>query len=92
MMNATEVRAQINQKLSHLSPEQLNSVWEFIESLESETEMVYQDSTQTILEQMGGYPRDFLEGSGDLSDRDRRKRIIAEKVKQKHQERQQYSL
>jgi hypothetical protein len=33
---------------------------------------------------MGGYPKNFLEGSGDLSDRNVRKKIIAEKIKAKH--------
>ncbi len=86
-MNTIEIHKKINQKLSHLSPEQLGSVWEFIESLESGTEKINQDSTKTILERMGGYPQHLLEGSGDLSDRDYRKKIIAEKVRQKHQER-----
>jgi hypothetical protein len=88
-MNATEIQTRINQKLSHLSPEQLNSVWKFIQSLESGNKTINQDSTQTILERMGGYPQHLLEGSGDLSDRDYRKTIIAEKVKQKYQKYQE---
>jgi hypothetical protein len=36
---------------------------------------------------MGGYPKHFIEGSGDLSDRSIRKKIIAEKIRAKHQSR-----
>ena len=39
----------------------------------------------TVLERMGGYPE--LEGTGDLSDRDTRKKIIAERIQQKQAKR-----
>lgn len=32
---------------------------------------------QTVLERMGGYPEDLLEGGKDLSDRDTRKKHLA---------------
>ncbi|MGK7923818.1 MAG: hypothetical protein AB4290_00950 [Spirulina sp.] len=44
--------------------------------------------SQTILERMGGYPKNLLEGSGDLSDRDTRKQKISEYLQQRHQKRQ----
>jgi hypothetical protein len=36
---------------------------------------------------MGGYPKFLLEGSGDLSDRDVRKKAIADRIQAKHQTR-----
>lgn len=44
---------------------------------------------KTILERVGGLPEFTLHGGKDLSDRDIRKKIIAEKIRQKHQERHQ---
>lgn len=45
---------------------------------------------QTVLERMGGYPPEhLLEGSGDSSDRDTRKKIIAERIKKWNQQRQE---
>lgn len=85
-MNTLEMRTKINQKLSDLSPEQLHSVWEFLESLESSSSH-NNLSSQTVLEKMGGYPQSLLESTGNLSDRDIRKQMIAEKIKQKHQAR-----
>lgn len=43
------------------------------------------DTSQTVIERMGGYPKYWLEGSGDLSDRDVRKKAIADKIQTKHQ-------
>jgi hypothetical protein len=40
---------------------------------------------QTVLERMGGYPKDLLEITEDLSDRDIRKQKISEYLQQKHQ-------
>ena len=37
----------------------------------------YLDLSQTVIKRMGGYPKYWLEGSGDLSDRDVRKKAIA---------------
>lgn len=39
----------------------------------------------TVLERMGGYPEDLLDGREDLSDRDTRKKIIAERMQQKQE-------
>jgi len=44
----------------------------------------YLGSSQTVLERMGGYPKYWLEGVGDLSERSVRKRAIAEKIQAKH--------
>lgn len=87
-MNTLEMRTKINQKLSNLSPEQLNSVLEFLESLESLIQN-HSPSSQTVLEKMGGYPESLLESTGNLSDRDIRKHIIAERIQKKHQTRHQ---
>jgi hypothetical protein len=87
-MNTVEIRAKINQRISNLSPEQLNSVWSFLESLEfpGTNNNINQ---QTVLERMGGKPESLLEGTGNLSDRDIRKKIIANRIQEKHQERHQ---
>jgi hypothetical protein len=36
---------------------------------------------------MGGYPKFLLEGTGNLSDRDVRKKLIADKIQARHQAR-----
>lgn len=87
-MNTLEIRTKITQKLALLSPEQLNSVWEFLESLESPLQN-NTASSQTVLEKMGGYPKTLLESQGNLSDRDVRQQIIAEQIQKKHQARHQ---
>jgi hypothetical protein len=43
---------------------------------------------KTFLERRGGHPRHLLQGPGNLSDRDVRKRLIAEHVQQRHEQRQ----
>ena len=45
-----------------------------------ETSNDYLGSSQTVLERMGGYPKYWLEGSGDFSERSVRKKAIAEKI------------
>jgi hypothetical protein len=87
-MKTLEIRTKIHQKLDNLSPEQLNSVWEFLESLESPIEP-NKNPQKTVLEKMGGYPKSLLSGTGNLSDRDVRQKIIAEKIQNKHQNRHQ---
>jgi hypothetical protein len=52
-MNTVEIRAKINQRISNLSPEQLNSVWSFLESLEFPCTN-NNINQQTVLERMGG--------------------------------------
>lgn len=87
-MNTLEMRIRINEQLSKLSPEKLHSVLEFLESLESSLPN-NQPSAQTVLEKMGGYPDFLLESKDNLSDRDIRKKIIADKIQKKHQTRHQ---
>ncbi len=43
------------------------------------------DSRQTVLERMGGVPKHLL-SVGDLSDRDRRRALIADRLQQKYQQ------
>ncbi|MCY7278278.1 MAG: hypothetical protein LH702_32210 [Phormidesmis sp. CAN_BIN44] len=43
---------------------------------------------KTVLERMGDRPRHFLSGPSNLSDRDVRKQIISECVKQHHERNQ----
>ena len=87
-MNTLEVKTKINQKLSHLSPEQLGVVWNFVESLETATVSVIEETPRkTILERMGGYPDCLLDEDDqdeNLSDRDVRKKIIAERIQAKY--------
>jgi hypothetical protein len=92
-MNTLEVQTKINQKLSRLSPEQLGVVWNFVESLKTASVPVMEETPRkTILERMGGYPDCLLDEDDqdeNLSDRDVRKKIIAEKIRHRHQERHQ---
>lgn len=87
-MNTLEVQTKINQKLSRLSPEQLGIVWNFLESLETSSIPVEENtSRKTILERMGGYPDCLLDEDDqdeNLSDRDVRKKIIAERIQEKY--------
>jgi hypothetical protein len=43
------------------------------------------DLCQTVIERMGGYPKYWLEGTSDLSERSVRKKAIADKIQSKHQ-------
>ena len=40
---------------------------------------------KTIIERMGGMPEYFFEGHENLSDRDVRKKVIAERIRQNHE-------
>ena len=44
---------------------------------------------KTFLERRGGHPQHLLNGPSNLSDRDIRKQIIADHVKQRHERRQE---
>ncbi len=44
---------------------------------------------KTFLERRGEHPQHLLNGSGNLSDRDVRKQIIADHIKQRHERRQE---
>ncbi|WP_181280547.1 hypothetical protein [Aphanothece hegewaldii] len=82
-MNNQELRQQINQKISTLSKEQLNSIWQFIESLNLPSQLPLPQG-KTVLERMGGYPTTLLLGNEDLSYRDVRHKIIAEQIQKRH--------
>lgn len=43
------------------------------------------NQTETVLERLGGIPENLLNDQENLSDRDIRKEIIAEKLKQKYE-------
>ncbi|MGK7889051.1 MAG: hypothetical protein AB4042_06925 [Leptolyngbyaceae cyanobacterium] len=45
----------------------------------------------TVLERMGGYPDQLLEGQDNLSDRDVRRALIAQHLQQRQQQQQQGS-
>lgn len=77
-------QTQLLEAISHLDEQQIPLVLQFISSLQKNI-VDSQNSSQTVLERMGGYPKHFLEGSGDLSDRNVRKKIIAEKIQAKKQ-------
>jgi hypothetical protein len=79
-------QSQLLEAISQLDEQQIPLVLQFISSLQKNT-AISPTSSQTVLERMGGYPKYFLEGSGDLSDRNVRKKIIAEKIRAKHQSR-----
>ncbi|WP_055076359.1 hypothetical protein [Pseudanabaena sp. 'Roaring Creek'] len=77
---------QLLEALNQLDEQQIPLVLQFIASLQKNIPTI-PTSSKTVLERMGGYPQYFLEGSGDLSDRNVRKKIIAEKIRAKHQAR-----
>lgn len=79
-------QSQVLEAISQLDEQQIPLVLQFISSLQTNISSP-SNSSKTVLERMGGYPKYFLEGSGDLSDRNVRKKIIAEKIRAKHQSR-----
>lgn len=79
-------QSQLLEALNQLDEQQIPLVLQFISSLQKNIPTATA-STKTVLERMGGYPKHFLEGSGDLSERSVRKKIIAEKIRAKHQAR-----
>jgi len=79
-------QSQLLEAISQLDDQQIPLVLQFILSIKKNSAS-RQTASQTVLERMGGYPKHFLEGSGDLSDRSVRKTIIAEKIRAKHQAR-----
>ena len=48
-MNSTEIQERLINKLEHLSSEQLNSVWQFVQSLESEKVLTDNEVIDAIL-------------------------------------------
>ncbi|MFM7573314.1 MAG: hypothetical protein ACKO4S_09310 [Snowella sp.] len=85
-MYSTSPQQQLLQAISNLSDQQIPIVLQFISSLETEVNN-YPTKPQTVLERMGGYPKFLLEGTGNLSDRDVRKKLIADKIQARHQAR-----
>lgn len=85
-MYLTSSQQQLLQAIAHLSDQQIPIVLQFISSLEIEINN-YPPKPQTVLERMGGYPKFLLEGTGNLSDRDVRKKAIADKIQARHQAR-----
>jgi hypothetical protein len=85
-MYSTSPQQQLLQAISNLSDQQIPIVLQFISSLETEVNN-YPSKPQTVLERMGGYPKFLLEGTGNLSDRDVRKKLIADKIQARHQAR-----
>jgi hypothetical protein len=85
-MYSTSPQQQLLQAISNLSDQQIPIVLQFISSLETEVNN-YPTKPQTVLEKMGGYPKFLLEGTGNLSDRDVRKKMIADKIQARHQAR-----
>jgi hypothetical protein len=79
-------QSQVLEAISQLDEQQIPLVLQFILSLQTNIASPL-NSSKTVLERMDGYPKYFLEGSGDLSDRNVRKKIIAEKIRAKHQSR-----
>jgi hypothetical protein len=85
-MYSTSPQQQLLQAIGNLSDQQIPIVLQFISSLETEINN-YPSKPQTVLEKMGGYPKFLLEGTGNLSDRDVRKKLIADKIQARHQAR-----
>lgn len=85
-MQTTSPHKQLLQAIANLSDQQIPIVLQFISSLETQADD-YPTKPQTVLERMGGYPKFLLEGSGNLSDRDVRKKAIADEIQTRHQAR-----
>jgi len=85
-MYSTSPQQQLLQAIGNLSDQQIPIVLQFISSLETEVNN-YPTKPQTVLERMGRYPKFLLEGTGNLSDRDVRKKLIADKIQARHQAR-----
>jgi hypothetical protein len=85
-MYSTNPHQQLLEAISNLNDQQIPLVLQFISSLEIPVNN-YEKSSKTVLERMGGYPKFLLEGTGDLSDRDVRKKAIADRIQARHQTR-----
>ncbi len=85
-MYSTSPHQKLLEAIANLSDQQISLVLQFISSLETPVSN-YQTPPKTVLERMGGYPKFLLEGSGDLSDRDVRKKAISDIIKARHKTR-----
>lgn len=89
-MYSTSPHQKLLEAIANLDDQQISLVLKFISSLETSVETSvnnYQAPPKTVLERMGGYPKFLLEGSGDLSDRDVRKKAISDIIQARHQTR-----
>jgi len=85
-MQSASPHQQLLQAISNLSDQQIPIVLQFISSLETQVNN-HPAKPQTVLERMGGCPQFLIEGSGNLSDRDVRKKAIADKIQARHKAR-----
>jgi hypothetical protein len=85
-MQTISPHKQLLQAIANLSDQQIPVVLQFISSLETQVNN-YPTKPQTVLDRMGGYPQFLLEGAGNLSDRDVRKKAISDKIQARHQAR-----
>ncbi|WP_222620602.1 MULTISPECIES: hypothetical protein [Sphaerospermopsis] len=85
-MYSTSPHQKLLEAIANLDDQQISLVLKFISSLETSVNN-YQARPKTVLERMGGYPKFLLEGSGDLSDRDVRKKAISDIIQARHQTR-----
>lgn len=89
-MNTNTIKNHLLEKINTLSEEQLSSVLSFVEELENESDHdqnIQPTKTEeklTVLERLGGVPKNLIKGGGNLSDREVRKKTIAQKIKQKY--------
>lgn len=86
-MNLQNSKQELTEKISTLSQEQIELVWRFIESIESSRSPLPEPETKTVLERMGGYPEFLMKDREDLCDRDVRRMTIADKIRQRQEER-----
>ncbi len=91
-MNTLELRNNLKQKLDTLSLHELEELWQFTEFLQYKNQNSFPEEGHlkekkpaTVIEKMGGDCQHFFEGQENLSDRDIRKQIIAEKIKMKYE-------
>ncbi|WP_256871628.1 hypothetical protein [Nostoc sp. TCL26-01] len=85
-MYSTSPHQKLLEAIANLSDQQISLVLQFISSLETPVNN-YETPPKTAIERMGGYPKFLLEGSGDLSDRDVRKKAISDLIQARHQTR-----
>jgi hypothetical protein len=85
-MYSTSPHQKLLEAIANLDDQQISLVLKFISSLETSVNN-YQARPKTVLERMGGYTKFLLEGSGDLSDRDVRKKAISDIIQARHQTR-----
>lgn len=91
-MDTLELRKNLKQKLDTLSLNELKELWQFTEFLQyknqnysQKEDYLKEKKTMTVIEKMGGDCQLFFEGKDNLSDRDIRKQIIADKIKMKYE-------